>query len=180
MKKMRIAISLFGVLLLSACGASSNTFPVAANHHNLSGIWATWNDDGNFEFFDFIAGQFLQGYVKPEAGVVSFIRIGGYHFHGDSGGHAFFNWAVYEDGEQTAIEEHFLFTAGLSRDGNRLQIIDRESDQTWQLYYLGEDLHNLTHEVGTESTFFEGYELAWVVDAVWGMATLHEMPAHGH
>lgn len=178
MKKVISLLSLLTLVVLTACGNSdSDGFPVAASHTNLQGIWVSWNDQGHFEFFDFVGGQFLQGYVKPEAGIVHEIRVGAYHFHGDSA-HGFFNWGVYEAGEPVPLEEHFWFNAALSSDETRLRITDSVSHQQWELYYMGQDLHRLTHEVGTESTFFEGIELAFVVDAVWGLATLHEMPHH--
>ena len=159
------------IMAIILTGCERDQFRVAGNPVNMHGIWGSWNEEGNFEFFDFVGTTIVQGYVKPEQGIISYIRVGGYHFHGVLG-HAWFNQSIFEDGMLQSIDKDFNFSVRLTSDGQQMRITDLvDNNNSWELYYMGNYLEALNVEMGQGVTFFD-MQLAFVVDQMWGFANI--------
>ena len=174
MKKLLLALPL--TLFLAACGNNATTdpqeiFETAVTPQTLPGIWYTWNEDGNFEFFDFMTNVLVQAYIRPENESVGFIRVGGFHFHG-ADAHAHFNVGLFEDGAFVQIHDDFYFEPRLNGDGSRLRVEASTTGEVWYLNYLGNDPHELVHQVGHGVYFFESLELDDLLDIAWAQATI--------
>lgn len=169
---MKKILFIIGLIFIVGCSTEAD-FTVVGNGHNMQGIWGSWNDQGNFEFFDFLGNQFIRGYVRPEQNVIGYIHAGGYHFHGPNA-HGYFNIGIFEDGIPQEISNNFFFAPTLTPDLTRMRIVDQQNENNvWELYFMHiNDLGVLTYEIGAETTFFDSLNLEEVVDSMWGLATI--------
>ncbi|MCL1935827.1 MAG: hypothetical protein FWF57_05570 [Defluviitaleaceae bacterium] len=166
MKKLNLLIIPL-LFILVAC-SSREEFSTIGTMQNMAGIWGTWNNDGNFEFYEILtfghSGVLMNGYIRPE-GEIGFIHVGGFHFHGLEA-HAFFNIGMFNEGIPQEIQRHEYFTAHLTSDGHQMRITPRGSNNYITLNYMGDDPSTISHEVG-HVMFLEDYNIEYVIDELW-------------
>ena len=167
-KKVRKFILMLPMLaLITACGGGER-FDVQGTTANMQGIWGAWSEEsGNFEFVEFLGHYIMNGYVTP-AGEISFIHMGGYHFHG-AVGHALLSIELDSGGYLGNMDEDFHFMVSLNRDQTRMELDKLGDDgRSLVLTYIGQELESLDTELDYIE-FFEEAQISQIMNSLWSI-----------
>ncbi|MCL2611217.1 MAG: hypothetical protein FWE02_06030 [Defluviitaleaceae bacterium] len=135
-------------------------FIVRPSYDNVQGIWGTWNEDSNFEFFDIMEDIVVHGEIAPN-GDILFLNVSSFHFHGDMA-HALFNHTLNSEGNIEEIFIDMFFAPILDINGDVMRIAFGADDRVLYLSYLGQDPTAIDEAIGVP--FFDNYTAYEIIE----------------